>query len=56
MYITPSMNWTRLAAQASVMATRSARSGAQGFSHITCLPASAARITHSFRRAVGNGT
>ena len=54
-YMIPSMNCTLLAAQASVISTRSAWLTAQGFSHITCLPALAALMTHSLRKPVGRG-
>ena len=55
MNITPSMNCTRCFLQASIISRKSATLTAHGFSQTTCLPAAAARRTHSFRKPVGRG-
>ena len=55
MNMTPSMNCTLLAVQASSMARTSATVEPHGFSQRTCLPASAAFTTHSRRMPVGRG-
>jgi hypothetical protein len=51
-----SIHTTPRAAQWSIIPAAWAASSAAGFSHRTCLPASAARIDHSAWRWFGNGT
>jgi hypothetical protein len=52
----PSRSFTLCVCAASNIARASLASSASGFSHSTCLPASAARIVHSACMEFGNGT